>query len=100
MAQARAHVPQFANLPAYTGSILPTKARGIVAGLTDLPPEKYILYLDPNVEASKPMLQHHALHRSCLTPTVRPSSRLAVQGHLSSWLGVLDQNGRYLDLAS
>jgi hypothetical protein len=53
MAKARAHVPQFANLPTYTGPGVPTAARNTVAALTDLPPESYIQYVDPNVAASE-----------------------------------------------
>jgi hypothetical protein len=53
MAQSRAHVPQFKDLPVYTGPGLPTRARDAVTGLTNLPPEKYIRDIDPNVEASE-----------------------------------------------
>lgn len=53
MIQARANDPLHANLPEYIVSGEQTKARDIVAGLTDLPAEKYIRYLDANVEASR-----------------------------------------------
>jgi len=53
MAEARAFYPQFANLPEYSGSRLSTRARNVVAGLTDLPPPSYIQYVDPNVAASE-----------------------------------------------
>ena len=61
MAEALTYYPQFANLPEYAGPDLPTNARSIVtgltrsivAGLTNLPPEKYIQYVGSNVAASK-----------------------------------------------
>ena len=51
MAAIRAQYQEFADLPAYTGSSLPTEARDIVTRLTELPSEDYIQSLDTNVEA-------------------------------------------------
>jgi hypothetical protein len=48
---ARRHVPQFANLPEYTGPGIPTKARNIVKALTEVP-DYAIEYIDDNVSAS------------------------------------------------
>jgi hypothetical protein len=53
---ARNHVPQFANLPAYAGPGIPTRARNVVKSLTELP-ERFIEYVDDNVAASKDTLQ-------------------------------------------
>ena len=53
MALSRAHVPQFKDLPEYTGPGLPTPARDAVTALSTVPAEKYIRYLDPNVKACK-----------------------------------------------
>jgi hypothetical protein len=52
---ARNHVPQFANLPAYAGPGIPTRARNVVKALTELP-ERFIEYVDDNVAASKDTL--------------------------------------------
>ncbi|KIX99884.1 uncharacterized protein Z520_04520 [Fonsecaea multimorphosa CBS 102226] len=52
--RARENDPQHANLPVYSGPSRPTKARNIVAGLTELPAERHIQYIDPNVAASFP----------------------------------------------
>jgi hypothetical protein len=56
MAQSREYIPQFANLPEYAGPGLPTGARNIVAGLRDLPGEKYIQYVDPQVALRKHLI--------------------------------------------
>ena len=41
-----------ADLPAYAGPVIPTRARNIVTALTDLP-ERFIEYVDDNVAASR-----------------------------------------------
>lgn len=47
---ARKHVPQFANLPPYTGPGLPTRARNIVKALTEVP-DYAVETIDDNVKA-------------------------------------------------
>ena len=42
-------------MPEYAGPGIPTRARNIVAGLTDLPPESLIQYVDDNVAARLPL---------------------------------------------
>ena len=49
--EARKKVPQFANLPAYAGPGIPTKARDVVKELTEISGQ-YTEYVDDNVAAS------------------------------------------------
>lgn len=90
MASARAHVQEFANLPAYTGPGLPTKARNTISELTDLAAEEYIRTLDVNVKACKKSSAGECRHTS--SDLRRPPLRLHVHSDTSAWLCVLDQD--------
>lgn len=71
---ARNHVPQFANLPAYAGPGIPTRAHNIVKALTELP-ERFVEYVDDNVAASKDTLQFFR-QENADTPDLPPGSRI------------------------